>query len=112
METPVFEVPDGVPAVADLRFKVLTEHVDHPDLVRLSEMLHKITVNFHDGKCPLPAKDECVKSLISGIDVVVSSELKLCLSWSHVMGEVEGEILVQITARHYEFASPIGYTLQ
>lgn len=112
MEAPVFDVPDGVPNITDIRFKVMTEQVDHPDIVRLLEMLHQITVNFHDGKFPIPAHDDCIKSLLSGIDAQASTHLKLCLSWAHVMGEVDGEILLQITASHYEFVAPIGYTLQ
>lgn len=112
MEVPVFDVPDSVPSVADIRFKVLTDHVDHPDIARLLEVLHQITVNFHEGKFPLPAREDCIESLLIGIDSRVAARLKLCLNWTHVMGEVDGEILLQITARHYEFAAPIGYTLQ
>lgn len=105
-------IAGGIPSVADVRFQVLTEQVDHPDVKRLLDMLHRITVNFHEGTCPIPASAEHINSLINGIDMQASTHLKLCLFWSYNMAEINGETLLQITAREFEFASPIGYTQQ
>lgn len=102
----------GTKSVDDIQFRIMIDNVEHPDVQALMQMLHQITVKFHDGKYPIPANIEFIESFVDALDKQASQQFRLCLRWSHALGKVDGDMLLQIRANQYEHAAPIGYTTQ
>jgi hypothetical protein len=109
---PIDKLFPNAKQVDDIQFRVMVDEVDHPDVQALLHTLHQITVKFHNGEYPIPANVEFIESFIGAIEQTALLEHKLCLCWTHAMGKVDGEMLLQIRAHKYEHAAPIGYTKQ